>query len=340
MTRKPDPYGRDATLPHHIPLKGWWQVAERVWSESNRDNLSVVAAGCAFFALFALFPALSALISLYGLTVDPTTVEQHFGMLSSVLPTQAYNVVIEQIHRLAATSGGALGWSLAVSLGVALWSANAGTQAMMAALNIAYEEPERRSLFQYYLNAFTFTIVGILGGVVMLLAILYVPILFAVTGYSHAFELVVGVVRWPFLALFVLFLLALLYRYGPCRRSAKWHWVSVGSLFAMVVWLIASAAFSLYVSNFANYDRIYGSLGAVIILLFWLYISFYIVLLGAEINAELELQTAKDTTAGKPRPMGERGAFVADHVAGGPDGEKRPVSPVTRDPAAAKPGGA
>jgi len=340
MTRKPDPYGRDATLPHHIPLKGWWQVAERVWSESNRDNLSVVAAGCAFFALFALFPALSALISLYGLTVDPTTVEQHFGMLSSVLPTQAYNVVIEQIHRLAATSGGALGWSLAVSLGVALWSANAGTQAMMAALNIAYEEPERRSLLQYYLNAFTFTIVGILGGVVMLLAILYVPILFAVTGYSHAFELVVGVVRWPFLALFVLFLLALLYRYGPCRRSAKWHWVSVGSLFAMVVWLLASAAFWLYLSNFANYDRIYGSLGAVIILLFWLYISFYIVLLGAEINAELELQTAKDTTAGKPRPMGERGAFVADHVAGGPDGEKRPVSPVTRDPAAAKPGGA
>ena len=339
MNRKPDPYGRDATRPYHIPLKGWWQVAQRVWSESNRDNLSVVAAGCAFFALFAIFPALSALISLYGLTADPATVEQQFGMLGSVLPTQAYDIVIEQIHRISAASGGTLGWSLAVSLGLALWSANAGTQAMMAALNIAYEEPERRSLFQYYLNAFTFTIIGILGGVVMLLAIVYVPILFALTGYSHAFELVVGVVRWPFLALFVLFLLAILYRYGPCRRSAKWHWVSVGSLFAMVVWLIASAAFSLYVSNFANYDRVYGSLGAVIILLFWLYISFYIVLLGAEINAELELQTAKDTTAGKPRPMGKRGAFVADHVAGGPDGDKRPVSPVTRDPAAAKPGG-
>ncbi|MGZ3434473.1 MAG: YihY/virulence factor BrkB family protein, partial [Isosphaeraceae bacterium] len=159
------------------------------------------------------------------------------------------------------------------------------------------------------------------------------------TGYSNAFELVVRVAHWPFLALFVLFLLAILYRYGPCRRSAKWHWVSVGSLSAMTIWLIASAAFSVYVSNFATYDRVYGSLGAVIILLFWLYISFYIALLGAEINAELELQTAKDTTAGKPRPMGERGAFVADHVAGGPDGDKRPVSPVTRDPAAAKPGG-
>jgi membrane protein len=338
MNRKPDPYGRDATRPYHIPLKGWWQVAQRVWSESNRDNLSVVAAGCAFFALAAIFPALSALISLYGLTADPAIVEQQFRMLGSVLPPQAYDIVIQQIHRIATAPGGTLGWSLAVSLGLALWSANAGTQAMMAALNIAYEEPERRSLFQYYLNAFTFTIIGILGAVVMLFAIVYVPILFAFAGYSHAFELIVGVLRWPFLALFVLFMLAVLYRYGACRRSAKWHWVSVGSLFAMVVWLIASAAFSLYVSNFANFDRLYGSLGAVIILLFWLYISFYIVLLGAEINAELELQTAKDTTAGKPRPMGQRGAFVADHVAGGPDGHKRPVSPVTRDPAAAKPG--
>jgi membrane protein len=339
MNGKPDPYGRDARRPHQIPLKGWWQVAQRVWSESNRDNLSVVAAGCAFFALVAIFPALSALIALYGLTADAATVEQHFGLLRSVLPPQARDVVMEQIHRISAASGGTLGWSLVLSLGVALWSATAGAQAMMAALNIAYEEPERRSLFQYYLNAFTFTIIGILGGLVMLLAILYVPILFAFTGFSSAFELVVRVLRWPFLALLVLFMLALLYRYGPCRRSAKWHWVSVGSVFAMVVWLIASGAFSLYVSNFANYDRLYGSLGAVIILLFWLYLSFYIVLLGAEINAELELQTAEDTTAGKPRPMGKREAFVADHVAGGPDGTKRPVSPVTRDPAAAKPGG-
>ena len=241
---------------------------------------------------------MSVIVTRYA-EMSLSTVEQQFRMLGSVLPAQAYDVVIEQIHRISAASGGTLGWGLALSLGLALWSANAGTQAMMAALNIAYEEPERRSLFQYYLNAFTFTIIGILGGVVMLLAILYVPILFAVTGYSHTFELVVRVARWPFLALFVLFLLALLYRYGPCRRSAKWHWVSVGSLFAMVVWLIASAAFSLYVSNFAHYDRFYGSLGAVIILLFWLYISFYIVLLGAEINAELELQTAKDTTEGR-----------------------------------------
>ncbi|MGC1179923.1 MAG: YihY/virulence factor BrkB family protein [Methyloceanibacter sp.] len=337
MSRKPDPYGRDARRPYHIPLRGWWQVAQRVWTESGRDNLSVVAAGCAFFALFAIFPALSALISIYGLTADPATVEQQFGILAHLLPAQAYDVVIEQIRRIAEASNRSLGWSLGLSLGLAFWSANAGTQALFAALNIAYEEPERRGLLQFYLSAFTFTLAGILGGVIMLLAIVYVPILFAVTGTFYAFEFFVRMARWPFLALLVLCLLALLYRYGPCRRTAKWHWVSVGSLFATTVWLLASALFSLFVSNFAHYDRTYGSLGAVIILLFWLYISFYIVLLGAEINAELELQTAEDTTAGPPRPSGERGAFVADHVAGGPKGDKRPSRPLPED-AGAKPG--
>jgi membrane protein len=336
MSPRLDPYGRDATRPYHIPRKGWWQVAQRVWIESSRDNLSVVAAGCAFYALFAIFPALTALISLYGLTADPATVEQQFGMLGSVLPSEAYNIVVEQIRRIAESSNQALGWGLLVSVAIALWSVGNLTQAMFAALNIAYEEPERRSLLRYYLSAFMFAILGLFGGVLVLLAILYVPILFTVAGYSEAFELLVRIARWPILALIVLLLLALVYRYGPCRRSAKWHWVSMGSVLATFVWLFASAGFSYYVANFANYDRIYGSLGAVVILLLWLYISFYIVLLGAEINAELELQTAEDTTHGKPKPMGKRGAFVADHVAGGPKGDKRPASPVTRDPATAK----
>jgi membrane protein len=329
----PDPYGRDAKRPQHIPLRGWWQVAERVWHESGRDNLSVVAAGCAFFALFAIFPALTALISLYGLTADPITAEQQFSILAEVLPDQAYGVVIEQVRRIAETSSQSLGWSLAVSLALAFWSANYGTQALMMALNIAYEEPERRTLLEFYLSAFTFTLAGILGGVIMLLGIVYVPALFAFTGHSQGFELLVRALRWPLLAVLALCLLSLFYRYGPSRRTAKWRWVTVGSLFATAVWLLASAGFSLYVANFATYDRMYGSLGAVIILLLWLYISFYIVLLGAEINAELELQTAVDTTAGTPRPMGKRGAFVADHVAGGPSGDKRPSRPPHKDEA-------
>lgn len=327
MSRKKDPYGRDARRPYHIPLRGWWQVAHRVWTESGRDNLSVVAAGCAFYALFSIFPALSALVAIYGLRADPAVIEQHFGMLSELLPPQAYEVVNQQIHRIVEASGQSLGWSLAVSLLLAFWSATYGIQALFAALNIAYEEPERRSIFQFYLSAFVFTLAGILGGVMMLFAIVYVPIFFAGTDYSSEFEILVKWVRWPFLALLILCLLALLYRYGPCRRAAKWHWVSVGSVFATMVWLATSAAFSYYVSNFAQYDRFYGSLGAVIVLLLWLYISFYIVLLGAEINAELELQTSVDTTAGPPQPIGMRGAFVADHVAGGPGGDTRPSRP-------------
>jgi membrane protein len=329
MSRNPDPYGREATRPHGIPLKGWWQVAQRVMRSSSRDNLSVVSAGCAFYALFAVFPALSALIALYGLTADPASVELQFGMLASVLPPQAYQIVIDQIRRIAETSSQSLGWGLVLSVGIALWSVSNLTQAMFAALNIAYEERERRSIVHFYLSAFTFAVLGIVSGALMLLAIVYVPILFAYTGYSDTFELMVRVARWPLLALIVVIFLALLYRYGPCRRSAKWRWVSVGSVFATALWLFASAGFSYYVSHFSNYDRTYGSLGAVIVLLIWLYLSFYIVLLGAEINAQLELQTAKDTTRGEAKPMGKRDAFVADHVA---QGTKRPASAVASDP--------
>ena len=175
---------------------------------------------------------------------------------------------------MAQTPDQTLGWSFLLSLGLALWSANSLAQALFAALNIAYEEPERRSLFQFYLSAFAFTLLGILGGLVMLMAIVYVPILFASVGFSTQFEALVRLGRWPLLALLVLFLLALLYRFGPCRENAKWRWVSVGSLFATAVWLLASAGFSFYVSHFAHYDKTYGSLGAVIIFLFWLYISF------------------------------------------------------------------
>ncbi|MGZ5917911.1 MAG: YihY/virulence factor BrkB family protein [Methyloceanibacter sp.] len=337
MNLKPDPFGRDAKRPYHIPLRGWWQVAERVWSEAGRDNLSVVAAGCAFYALFAIFPALSAIVSLYGLTFNPATAARQFSVLASLLPPEAYDMVMGQIRRIAAASDRTLGWSLALSLALAIWSANSATQALLAALNIVYEEAEERGLVRFYLSAFIVSLVGLLGGVVMFFAIVYVPTLFAHAGFSREFEVVVRVGRWPFLTLLVLFLLALLYRYGPSRHTAKWHWVSMGSLIATALWLLASAAFSAYVANFAYYDRIYGSLGAVIILLFWLYISFYIVLLGAEVNAELELQTAMDTTVGQPKPLGKRGAFVADNVAGGPGGAKRPISAVARDPAAAKP---
>jgi membrane protein len=337
MNRKTQSLGRDATRPYHIPLAGWWQIAKRVVAKSGSDNLSVVSAGCAFYALFAIFPALSASISLYGLTANAATVERQFDILQTVLPPQAYEIVIDQIRRIAETSGQTLGWSFVLSLAIALWSANLGTQAMFSALNIAYGEPERRSLLRFYLSAIGYTLIGILGGVAMLFVIVYVPILFDDAGHEEAYERLVTLLRWPVFVVFTLFLLALIYRYGPSRRSPQWQWVTVGSVFAALVWLLASLGFSYYVSNFANYDRMYGSLGAVIILLFWLYISFYIVLLGAQINAQVELQTAEDTTIGRPRPVGQRGAFVADNVASGVGGETPLKSPVDADPASAKP---
>lgn len=300
MTRELDTLERAAHGLHRIPLKGTWQIVKRVGGKIVADNLQVVTAGCAFYALFAIFPALWASISLFGLTTDPDTVEQQFGILATVLPSQAYEIVIGEIRRIASTSDKALGWNFGVGLGIALWSANLGTQAMFSALNIAYGEPEHRSVLRIYLSAFACTIMGILGVVAMLFAVVYVPILFTDAGQMGAYELIVKVGRWPFLALLVLSILALIYRYGPSRRGAEWRWISVGALFATVVWLLASFGFSYYVSNFAsNYDRMYGSLGAVIVLLFWLYISFFIVLVGAEINAVLELETAQDTERGR-----------------------------------------
>jgi membrane protein len=299
MDSKPDTASIGATRPYTTPLKGWWQIVQRVGQKIGSDNLSVVSAGCAFYAMFAIFPALTASISLFGLTTDPASVEPRFGMLATVLPAQAYDIVIGEIHRIAQTSDKTLGWSFGLSLAIALWSANLGTQAMFSALTIAFGEPEHRSLLRYHLTAFGYTLIGILGGVAMLFAIVYVPILFADTGHSVAYETIVKIGRWPFLAFLVMSLLALIYRFGPSRRQgAEWRWVSVGAIFATAVWLVASLGFSYYVSNFSHYDRMYGSLGAVIILMFWLYLSFFIVLVGAEINAVLELE--KGDPKGRP----------------------------------------
>ena len=290
MNRKQDSIGHQAARSY---LEEWWQIVKDVALKAGKNHLSVVSAGCAYYALFAIFPALTASISLYGLTADPDTVERQFAMFETVLPPQAYTIIIDQIRRIAQTSGQTLGWSFGVSLAIALWIANRCTQAMFSALNIAYGEPERRSILRLYASAIGYTVIAILGSVAMLFAIVYVPVLFDDAGHPQDFKVLVTYLRWPVFMLVTLFLLALVYRYGPSRENATWKWITPGSVFAALVWLLASLGFSYYVSNFANYDRMYGSLGAVIILLFWLYISFYIVLLGAEINARVERPDAK-----------------------------------------------
>jgi len=298
MTDKPKSIQPSTTRPYHIHPKAWWDIVKDVAIKAAEDHLSVVSAGCAYYALFAIFPALTAMISLYGLTADPDTVEHQFGMLETVLPAQAYDIVIEQIQRIVSTSGRTLGWSFAVSLTIALWSANRGIQAMFSALNIAYGEPERRNILHFYVSAIGYTFIAIVGGAVALFAIVYVPVLFGDAGHEEIYQTLVKYLRWPVFLGLTIFLLTLMYRFGPSRPSPKWEWMSVGSVFAALMWLLASFGFSYYVSNFAHYDRMYGTLGGVIILLFWLYLSFYIVLLGAEINAQVERRIGSN--ANKP----------------------------------------
>lgn len=306
--------GRDAATPGKIPLAGWKQILARVWREISRDNLGMVAASVAFYTLLALFPGIAALISVFGLLADPAQVAHQFATLRSVLPDQAYQLVDGQMRDLAARPAGALGIGLAGALLLSVWSATKGTKALIESLNIAYDERERRGLVRLNLLAFALTLFLIVLIVVAIGLIVAFPVALDFIGLGANAEAFVRWLRWPVLAALVLFTLAVVYRYGPARRQARWRWVSWGSGFAVVLWLMASGLFSLYVSRFGDYNATYGSVGAVIVLLMWLFISGFVFLLGAEVNAEMERQTACDTTYHGTQPRGKRGAYVADHL--------------------------
>ena len=307
--------GHTANRPGGIPLRGWRAVLGRVWREASSDDLTMVAAGCAFYALLALFPALSVLISVYGLLLDPAAVEEQLAAVRDLLPAATYDMIAGRVHDLVAARDTRLGWSLVFGLMLALWSTMAGTKAMMTALNVAYEEDEKRGFVRFNLIAILFTLGGIAGISLALSIIVGLPTILGFAWLGPLANLALRLVSWALLVGFLIFGLAVLYRYGPSRRGAKWRWITPGSMLVAVLWLAASLLFSFYVANFANYDVTYGSLGAVVVALMWLYISALIVLVGAELNAELELQTWRDTTLGPVKPMGQRGAFVADHVA-------------------------
>jgi len=307
--------GRSADRPTDIPSCGWAAVLQRVWDEIGKDNMSIVAAGCAFYAMLALFPAITALVSIYGLVADPQQVEQHVDALKGVLPQEAASIVATQARTVAAGAVGTLGWGAALAIALALWSAAAGVKTLFTALDIAYEEEETRGLIHFNLTALLFTLGAILAVIVGLGVIVGVPAALQFLPLGPLGGWLVRITSWAVLLASLLFGLAVIYRFGPSRGTARWRWVTPGSLAAAVLWLLASVAFSFYVANFASYNETYGALGGVIILLMWLYISAFVILLGAELNAELELQTARDTTTGAPRPMGHRRAYAADHTA-------------------------
>ncbi|MGE0370729.1 MAG: YihY/virulence factor BrkB family protein [Gammaproteobacteria bacterium] len=313
--------GRHAQKPHHIPLRGWKDILWRSWQELKENNIFLVTGGVTYAVLLALFPGLAALVSLYGLVFDPSQVEQQVSALSGVLPEQGQQVLSSQLHSLASTSTRALGFSAIFSLLVALWSASRGMSGMITALDIAYGQKDERSFIRFNLVAIALTLGLLVGGIS---AIALVAILPAVIGYldlGAAATWALLILEWPLLAGLVMLGLAVLYRYGPDRDEAQWQWVSAGAIAATVLWIISSIAFSIYVSNFASYDKTYGSLGGAIVLLTWLYLSVFVTLLGAVINTQAERQTSSDTTEGQPRPMGRRDAFAADTL--GESSEKR-----------------
>jgi membrane protein len=306
--------GRFAGTPSEIPARGWKDILLRVWQNMSRHRVLAIAAGATYYELLAIFPAIAAFVSLYGLFADPASVGAMFDKVSGFLPGGAVQVIRDQISNIAAQGRGKLGFTFALSLVIALWSANSGLKALFDALNVVYDETEKRSFVR--LNAITLACT--LGTMVfMLLAIAVVallPVALSYVGLPHVTKLLVEVLRWPILLLIIGLVLALLYRYGPSRSRAQWRWISWGSAIAAVAWLATSMLFSWYAANFGSFNKTYGSLGAVAGLMTWLWLSAVIILIGAELDAEMEHQTVRDTTTGPAKPMGQRGAWVADTV--------------------------
>jgi membrane protein len=310
----PKERGRSADTPAEIPAKGWKDIVLRVYQDIGDDRIVAIAAGVAFFVLLALFPGIAGLIAIYGLVADPGTVAGHLNALAGVLPEGGKQILSEQIKLLTAQPSQKLGFAMVAGLAISLWSANGGIKAMFDALNVVYREKERRSFIVLNLQSLTFTLGALVFVVVSLLVIAVIPKLLEASALSRAGELLIKIGRWPLLFVAASFFIALVFRFGPSRDKPKWRWITPGSMFAAGGWLAASLLFSWYAENFGNYNKTYGSLGAAIGFMTWLWISVIVVLVGAKLNAEMEHQTARDTTVGRPQLLGERGARMADTV--------------------------
>jgi membrane protein len=311
-----DNRGRQAESPREIPKGGWKDVLLRVKDQLTTDHIDIVAAGVAFYFFLALFPALAAIVSIYGLVTEPAQVEQHMAQLTSLLPQETHQMISERLHSIAQQSGEALGWGVLFSILISLWSANSGTKSLFEGINIAYDEESERGFFKENGLTLLFTIGAMIIGIISAGLVVGFPAIIGKLGMPETIQTIISWGRWPLLGVIVMFALSLIYKIAPYRNNPKFRWVNWGSAISTILWLVGSWLFSLYVTNFGNYNETYGSVAAVIILMLWFNLTSFIVLLGAEINSELEHQTAKDTTIGKEKPMGERQAYHADHVAG------------------------
>lgn len=306
--------GAQAERPAEIPPRGWFQILKRALREAKEDQISLAAAGVAFYAFLSIFPAMLAALAVYGLLAEPGQVQQQLNSISGALPEQARQILTDQLSSLASGQQGALTIGLVISVLLALWTASGGVAGLMQAINIAYDERETRGFVKLRGTALLLTLGAILFVLLSVALVAVLPVVLNQVGLGAAGRIAVQVLRWALLLGFVLAALAVLYRYAPSRNAPRFRWVTLGAVVATVLWILGSVGFSLYVNNFGSYQKTYGAIAGVIVLLLWLYLSSYTVLLGAEVNSEAEHQTAKDTTVGEPRPMGSRDAVKADTV--------------------------
>lgn len=287
--------------------------------QHRRTSHSRVGRRHDLYSILAIFPAIAALVAIYGLFSDPGSIAKHLDDVSGFIPGGAVDVAREQLTRVATKGNRTLGFTFAIGLGISLWSANAAMKSLFDTLNIVYGEQEKRGFLKLNAVSLGFTVAGIAFVIAALGAVVVVPMVLQDVGLSNAADLLVRIGRWP--ALFVLLALSLacIYRFGPSRQAPRWTWITWGSAAATILWLAASALFSFYAANFGTFNQTYGSLGAVVGFMTWLWISAIVILLGAELNAEIEHQTARDTTTGAPKPLGVRGARMADTVGAAED---------------------
>ncbi|MEA2731086.1 MAG: rane protein [Acetobacteraceae bacterium] len=306
--------GRTASDPLQIPMPGWKDIFVRSWAEVSDNNIFLAAGGVTYAVLLALFPALAALVSIYGLLLDPAQVERQVAALSNILPQESTRMIGDELHKLVGAPHGSLSISAGVALLLALWSASRGMSGLISAFNIAYQEKETRGFVKLNLIAIGLTVGMLVGGTVIIALVGVLPAAIQFIGLGSVTQWLLLVLEWPLLIVVVMTGLAVLYRYAPNRRTPRWRWVSPGALAATALWLLGSVGFTVYVTHFNSYDKTYGSLGGVVVMLTWLYLSSFVTLFGAVINAQSERQTGADSTTGHARPMGARRAYAADTV--------------------------
>ena len=304
--------GAEADKPTEIPAKGWFQVVKRGWAEAKADQVPLLAAGVAYYGFLAIFPSLIATVLIYGLVVRPEKIAEQVGQLTAGLPEDVSKLITDQITLASAQQTGA-GIAAVLAILLALWAASGGMGNLMTAISAAYDEEEKRSFVKKRALALVLTMGAIVFLIVMLGLVAVFPVIADLIDNSVV-RILLQVVRWVLIAVLVSVALAVLYRVAADRDSPKMRWVSVGAAAATVLWLVASLGFSIYVANFSNYAKTYGAIAGIVVMLLWLWITSYAILLGAEINAESEQQTVKDTTKGPEAPLGERDAVKADSL--------------------------